>query len=405
MVKGGFGALTKFFKKRKPTSSAGKRPYKKKKIGQSKVNRFGKKRKIRRDRKNKRKHPQDSHQYDVDYLLTRSRYGRPISRAKRIKKLVSTDSRVDIYGIRKYNAWGAGVGAITMSSNQAGALGTVVESPIHLFDLSAVPQSNAAGTVLYPSTHYVLGFTNELDTGNVRWLTFDGAGALNTTPTDDLSFSTLNKERLMYLMTSTGRGQFPANNTLNNTQFVGAHSILEKFAANILFYGARDHCTKFEISLVQLTEDVSPHSTSDRATAVWQAMHKSYGYSPLEIGNTRLISQHIKVLKRETFILDSPAAGESDAAARIRQYKFHGFLNRKCDYNWGKYTDRMLLNNQDTQENGNSNLNYATHVHPKARVYMMIRAMVPYTTGAATPATQASYDLHLTTVHRNLVTA
>lgn len=404
MPKSGFGALTKFFKKRKPTATP-KRAYKKKKIGQSKVNRFGKKRKDRRDRKNKRKHPQDSHQYDVDYLLTRSKYGRPISRAKRIKKLVSTDSRVDIYGLRKYNAWGAGVGAITMSSNQAGAPGTVVESPIHLFDLSAVPQSNSAGTILYPTTHYVLGFTNETDTGGVRWLTYDGAGALNTVPTDDLSFSTQNKERAFYLMTSTGRGSFASGNTLNNTQFAGAHSILEKFAANMLFYGARDHCTKFEISLVQLTEDVSPHTSNDRATAVWQAMHKSYGYSPLENGNTHLIRQHIKVLKRQTFILDSPTAGETDSAARIREYKFSGFLNRKCDYNWGKYTDKMTLNAQDTQENGNSSLSYATHVHPKARVYMMIRAMVPYTTGGQTPATSASYDLHLTTVHRNLVTA
>lgn len=404
MVKGGIGALTKLFKKRKPTS-APKRPYKKKKIGHTKVNKFGQKRKWRRDRKNKRKHPQDSHQYDVDFLLTRSRYGRAISRAKRIKKLVSTDSRVDIYGIRKYNAWGAGVGAITMSSNQAGAIGTVVESPIHLFDLSAVPQSNSAGTILYPTTHYVLGFTNETDAGSVRWLTFDGAGALNTIPTDDLSFSTLNKERAFYLMSSTGRGQFASGDKQNNAQFAGAHSILEKFAANILFYGARDHCTKFEISLVQLTEDVSPHSVNDRATAVWQSMHKSYGYSPLETGNTYLIRQHIKVLKRETFILDSPAAGESDAQARIRQYKFSGFLNRKCDYNWGKYTDRMTLNAQDTTENGNSAFNYACHVHPKARVYMMIRAMVPYTTGGTTPATSASYDLHLTTVHRNLVTA
>lgn len=408
MVKAGLGSLAKLFTKKRKSSSVPRKPYKKRKTATSK-GKLGKKKQSRRERREKRKHPQAAHQYDIDFLSTKSKFGRRQTKAKRIKKLVTTDSRVDKYALRNYNAWGTGYGANVLQSVQVGAAGAQVESPIHLFDLSAVPQSDTAGAIMYPATHYVLNFSNETDTGVVKWLYFANAGGvLNQVPTDDSFSTTQNKERSFYLVDTDGRGTFATNAAQNNTQFPGAHSILEKFQANLLFYGAQSHCTKFEIALVQLSDDVSPHQVSDRSTSVWQSMHKTWGYSPIETNNSRLVYKHVKFLKRETFMLDSPGAGDGDALSRIRQINFGGYLNRRCNYNWGKYTDRMNIGAEDTLENGVSTLNFATHVHPKARVYMMIRAMVPFKqvpVGTAIDyTTAASYDIHLSVTHRNLVT-
>lgn len=353
---------------------------------------------------------EQKHQSVVDYLFTKKRFGKRPSSAKRAKKLVVTDQRLDRYAIRNYNAWGAGNGANVLQSVQNGATGTTVESPIHLFDVTAVPQSTFDGTVVYPTSHFVCTFSNETDLGNVVWRSYDGTGALTALSNDDQSLSIQNKERAWYLVDSDGHGQYTTSVAQNNLQFPGSHSLLESFNANLLFYSCRSHCTKFEVALIQLTEDVSPFEITERATAVWQAMHKAWGYNPIETGNNRLVGKNIKFLKRMTFMIDSPnGTGDADAASRIRQVNFGGYLNRKCNYNWGKQTDRLAIGAEDTFENGNANIGYSTHVHPKARVYMMIRALVPYRTGgtAGVPDynTAASYDIHLTTTHRNLVTS
>lgn len=352
---------------------------------------------------------EQKHQSVVDYLYTTKRFGKPLSSAGRARKLVITDQRFDRYAIRNYNAWGTGNGANVLQSVQNGVTGTSVESPIHLYELNAVPQSLFDGTVVYPTSQYVLTFSSEADTGNAVWKAYDGAGTLSALASKDQSMSVQNKERNWYLVDSDGHGQYTTSVAQNNLQFPGAHSFLESFNANLLFYSCRSHCTKFEVALVQLSEDVSPFSISQLSTSVWQSMHKAWGYNPIEKGNNRLVSKHIKVLKKMTFIIDSPVTGDADASSRIREVNFGGYLNRKCNYNWGSNMDRMNIANEDMLENGSANIGVSTHVHEKARVYMMIRALVLYRTGgtAGVPDynTAASYDIHLTAVHRNLVTS
>lgn len=353
---------------------------------------------------------EQKHQNTSDFLVTNTRFGRRYTKAKRVKKLVTNDQRLDKFTLRNYQPWGTGNGANILQSVQNGTVGNVVESPIHLFDLTAAPQSRADGVVLYPTTHYVLTFTNETDQGAVAWKTYDGSGQLFGISSDTTSTTQPIKERSFYLTDTDGHGLFTTTSTHQNVnQFPGANSLLESFKAKLLFYSCRNHCTKFEVALIQTSEDCALHEASNRATAVWQAMHKTWGYSPIEEGNNRLMYKHIKFLKRMSFVIDSPnGGGDADLGSRLRQVNFGGYLNRKCNYNWGKNTDRVAINTEDTFENGEASLEHSTHVHPKARVYMMIRAMVPYRTNgvAGTPDynSAASYDIMLTTSHRNLVT-
>lgn len=348
-----------------------------------------------------------------DFRYSRARYGRFQRAAKKARKLIKTEQHVDLFGIRNYLAWGTGYGANYLQSLQTGLVGTQMECPVHLFDLSGVPQPRTDGTdedrrLYFPATQYVLNFTSDTDAGIVDWKYYSNdATQVSALGAIDASTITQSGRRNFYPLNTTSGGWVPGANTVNEDFGVGSKSFLESFNAKILAYSCRGHPTKFQIQLVQLHEDVQPYQISERATAFWQAVAKEYSYNPIEKQNSHLLKKYMKIMKSVTFVLDSPVKNnDSDLDSRVRQIDFKGFLNRKVNYKWGYNTDTIGMTNLDTFENaiaGDSQIQF--HPHPNARVYLMIKAMCPFNGpegGVGALATAASYDISLDVKHRNL---
>lgn len=343
-----------------------------------------------------------------DYKKTRYSFGKPMSTAARGRKLVRQNQQRKVYGIRNYGAWNRGAGAIALSALQEGLAGTTVRMPVDLWDLTAVPQLGDNGTstlgILYPATQYRLQFTAETDSAQVDWQTTLAAqGAVQG---KDDSSTVLNKLACMYPMESGRRGLPGGGSSSNNAWGVGGPiSFIEKFKAEMLCYGPKQAPTKWCIQIVQLAEEVSPSESTQLSTAFWQQISKPYGYSPLESDSSSITRKYMRVLRTYTFLQDAPESSEDHVQARMRHVTLQGYLNRRANYNWDQYSDLIDLDTQDTPENADQNsVRTACHVHPKARVYMMIRALTEYQGPEAIEGANKSpsYDLKLAVTHRCL---
>jgi len=355
---------------------------------------------------------EDKHQVASDYHFSSRNFGTRLKPSARGKRLVVNDQRTDVFNLRNYLAWGTGYGANYLQCIQPGLPGTEVQCPLHLYDLTAVCQPRMVSTsplreINYPATRYDLFFTNETSAGAVNFKYYLSNISTSTAVADtDASTTILSKEVNFSPISTTSAGFVQGSSTVNESYGIGSRSFLESFKAKLLFYSCRSHTTKFEVSLIQLKDDVQPDKNSVLATAFWQHMIKDSAYSPVESGNWPLAKKYMKVLKRMVFIIDSPTANDADQQARTREISFKGYLNRKLNYRWGRTADTVSLLEEDTFENAEqpySSIQF--HPHPNARVFMMIKAMVPKVapngpSGAL--ATAASYDINLSTVHRNL---
>lgn len=358
---------------------------------------------------------EQSHQTTADYKYSSRKYGRKLTTNVRSKRLVNQDQRIDKFNIVNYTAWGTGYGANYLQSIQPGLPGTEIELPCHLYDLTAVPQARQTGAasylreVYFPATRYDLYMSSETAAANVVWKYWlNNNNTASATADSDPATVSVSKEKNFFPIYSSSTGYVPGQSTVNESYGLGDKSFLESFSAKMLFYSTRAHCTKFRVSLIQLKEDVSPDQSSVLATSFWQAMMKEYAYNPIEKGNYALINKYSKVLKSMTFILDSPTSSDADQQARTREVDFKGFINKRLNYRWGRITDTVHMFEEGTFENAEVPFNpFAFHPHPNARVYLMIQAMVPRVAPNAPLGalnTSASYDMNLTTTHRNLTT-
>jgi hypothetical protein len=336
-----------------------------------------------------------------DYRKSSSKFGVKQLTAKLAKRLTVQTINTTVYTIHNYGAWNRGEGTLNLAALQTGILGTAVRMPVHLWDLTAVPQGTGAG-ILYPAVFYDLNFSNETSTGTVGW----------TTHVNNAS------------ATATGLDQRASGNTINYNPTVtyastqkelvssgieggpGASSYLEKVRATLVLNGPQQRATKWCIQLVQLSDEVIPGvnpDSSNTPTAFWQSMAKPYGFSPLETGPRRELTKHIKYLKTMTFSMDSPENSEDHLTARMRHVDFSAYLNRKLNYRWGHTNDLVNLNVQDVPRD-NTTSSFSSHVHPKARIYLMIRALCTYQgpSVAYSNTIYPSYDIKMDITHKSM---
>jgi len=273
--------------------------------------------------------------------------------------------------------------------------------PIHLWDLTAVPQGTGAN-LSRPALFYSCQFTNETSAGSVTWQTHvngtvatatgldqrGNLGSINYNPT--ITYSSSQREAIL-----SGVDGGP-----------GANSYLEKVNASLILNGPQQRSTKFLIQVVQLSEEVIPgasHDTSNVNTAFWQAMAKPFGFSPLETGPRMELRKHIKILKTLEYLMDSPESSEDHLTARMRHVNFTMFLNRKLNYRWAHANDLVTINVADVPVDSGTTP-FATHVHPKARIFLMIRALCTFTgpSVSATNLIYPSYDMKLDITHKSM---
>jgi len=337
-----------------------------------------------------------------DYRKSTAKYGVRQLTSKLVKKLSVQTINTTVYTVHNYGAWNRGEGALTLAALQSGLAGTAVRMPIHLWDLTAVPQGTGAG-VLYPAIFYDCNFSNETSTGVVGWTTHVNNASTSATGMDQrAAANTINYNPVPTYATT--QKELISSNIEGGP---GATSLLEKVHATFVFNGPQQRSTKWCVQLVQFDEKVVPGVAADSsnvATAFWQSMAKPYGYSPLETGPRRELSKLYKVLKTMTFVMDSPESGEDHLTARMRHVDFKAYLNRKLSYRWGHSNDLVALNTQDVPRDANVTNSFASHVEPKARVFLMIRALCTYQgpSVAYSNTIYPSYDIKLDITHKSM---
>jgi hypothetical protein len=286
-------------------------------------------------------------------------------------------------------------------SNQAGALGTAVVSPIHLWDLTAVPQGGGTNT-RYPAAFYECGFSTESSNGNVFWTTHVNGAATSAFGLDQTG-TTFNYGYNPSQTYTTKTQNLTAN---ANHEGPGANSILEKVKCTMVLNGPTARSTKWCIQLVQLSEAVTPGtelpSFTNEPTAFWQAMARPYGYSPLETGPRGELKSNIKILKTLEYIMDSPESSEDHLTSRMRHIDFSMYFNRKVNYRWGRNNDLTTMDTADIPIDATTQV-FSSKPDPKARIYLMVRALCTYLGPNATPLNSLfpSYDIKLDITHKS----
>jgi hypothetical protein len=341
-------------------------------------------------------------QIHQDYRRTAVQYGKPASAAKRAKKMAKTNQTKSVLSLYDYGSWNRGRGQFGIASAQPGAAGTEYRAPVHLYDLTCVPQGavGAPTTLKYPTTFYELFFTNETDSATVRW--YGKRDSLNPGRITTLvsNTPTETKNRCFYKTYASRTNEF----TNANLSGYGAKSYISKFSAKFILNGPQEGPTKWCIQLVQLSEEVVPGVETELATAFWQACAKPYGFSPLEAGPSRGLRKHLKVLKSFYCAMDTPESSEDHVTSRMRQVDFDGHLNRTCNYRWDYAVDKVGMTEADIPEDDDVGTEVnSTHVHPNARVYIMVRAMSKFTPLESwSQQKHPSYDIKLDVTHCSL---
>jgi len=331
-----------------------------------------------------------------DYKKSVATYGRRAPLAKLVKKATYQTLNTQVYSIFNYGAWNRGSGKIMVRSNQPGALGTTLIQPLQLWDLSAINQGSGA-SVNYPAAFYECQFTNETATGEVIWLT--NVNNATTTAVGLDQFAGLYNPGFNPHLTYSSQPSYLIDPTYEGQ----ADTILEKVKCTMVLNGPSQRSTKWCIQLVQLSEAVTPgvvDASSNESTAFWQAMCRPYGYSPLETGPRGELKKNIKILKTMEYIMDSPESVEDHLTARMRHIDFSIYLNRKQNYRWGRVNDLTAMNISDIPLDTVGS--FSTKPDPKARIYLMIRALCTYQGPSVAPNNGLfpSYDIKLDMTHK-----
>lgn len=338
-------------------------------------------------------------QVSQDYRRTAVNYGKPKTATVRARKLTRQNINRTVYSLRHYGPWNAGSGQVDIASLQSGAPGTELRTPVHLWDLTAVPQGGGGSTIYYPAMFHELYFTDETNTADVRWYTSQNGSFQVQTDSKDSKGTILDRR---YCFDQTYVTKVSDRSSTSNAG-PGAISYIEKVRANLVLNGPQQKACKWCVQLVQLSDEVTPGVVSDMATEFWQGMAKPYSYNPLETGPRNHLRKHYKVLKSYYVNMDSPDSTEDHVQSRMRHLDILAFLNRRANYRWGEDGDKVFMDAADIPDDDDLALNnlFQTHVHPKARVYLMIRALCTFSEGAYSHNTQPSYDVKIDVTHRS----
>lgn len=361
----------------------------------------------RKGRKEKRKftYKQDNVINDnTDYSHIGANVGRPAKRRKIISKLLRQNLAKTTYQLTNMGNWNRGFGKVLISSNQSTGTGNYFEVPIHLWELNAGIQGRG-GTTSYPIIFYKCGFTSELDTASVLWK----AAITSATPVDNIT--TLDNSRTT-IAPGYNYSIVDADSSIENLDpgfigGVGARGYISGVKAKMILNSPQQRSCKWVIQLVQLHEDVAPGINDNEATAFWMGMAKPFAWTPISDGIRTSQRKYIKILKTMTVIQEAPEADEDHLISRMKHVDIMYHLNRTMNFKWGENSDKMNMITDDQPVNTNNSA-YLTHVHPKARVYMMIRCMVEFSAGTVSAPvppsslTSPSYDYNMKFYHKSM---
>lgn len=287
-----------------------------------------------------------------------------------MSKFVRDNISKNIYSYRTYSQFGGLTGNIGLLNVSPTTSTGPFQVPLNLWELTSSPNI-VNGTITYPAIRWAPVFSTPLSSATLSW---------------------------------TNDGTLSIENADNATSYVqnmpSGSSHLNWVKAKMLFYAPTTVPCRFQIDIVQFkdTRLVPDASTgiSDFARSFYQAMVKRFAFSPLEDGDTKY-QKYMKVLYTNSFILNPKESTES-VNTILRQVDIFLRLNRRCTYDW-EDNDGMNVLTLDGQTN--TGVNNKLQVHPRARIFMIIRAQAQNST-AYSATVHPSYELVLKTAHSQL---
>lgn len=284
-------------------------------------------------------------------------------------KLLNQNKSSTVFAHRSYSQFGGNQGAIALANISATSTTGLLEVPCHLWEVtSAVNPVN--GVITAPNVAWVPNFSNPTDTATLTWV--------NGRP-----LSVENAD----------------NATNQSIIYPNGSDTLEWIQAKMLFYAPTTLPCRYAIDVVQIKDTrLVPDNANvtQFACAFWQNVIKRFTFSPLEPGSVKY-QKYFRILHSQSFILNPKESTEA-VNTIFREVNIFLRLNRRATYDW-EDQDRINMVVQDGPVNLDAN--QKTQVYPRARIYVMIRAMAR--NGSAFSTTiHPSYDMVLRMKHSQL---
>lgn len=306
-----------------------------------------------------------------EYSKYRKVLGRRPTVARKQRKLIKASLQSQIWSHRNYSQYGGISGAYSLPNISTTPSTGTLTCPLALFDLTSSP-NNVGGSFASPNIKYDLTFTDPTSGATIVWNNPANPWDLERAPLASSAFSSV-----------------PLWNTL-----------LDWVSIKLLLYPATSLASKFAVQIVQFNDErlnppVSGGAVADTfAIGFWQAMMKPYVYNPLETGDVQY-SKYLKVLHNFTFTIDPKETTENSNV--VKEVNIFKRMNRTLRYDWVD-GDKMAMLLEEGQ------INVATptyYTHPRARIYLMIRAFSKNSAASST-ANHPSFDIVLRKKHSSV---
>lgn len=355
------GTAASMYSKRRRASSTKTASKTRAKVGTSSRRRTGSRTVTRR------KKTRETTQPVGEYSRSTTALGRkPAHTLSAAWKLLDQNISSNVYAYRAYNVFGGTSGAISLQNTSPSTTTGPFNLPMHMWEVTSA-MNVIAGNVTAPNVFWTPQLSNPTDTASITWV--NNLGTLSVENTDNAT---------------TIVNSYPAGN-----------DTFDWFQAKMVFYCPTALPCRYQIDVVQLTDQrLTPGAASTPfATAFYQALAKRFAYNPIESGNSRY-KKYLKTLYTQSFILNPKETTES-VNTIFREVNLFMRMNRRCTYDW-EDQDRMNMLGNEGQVN--SDLTIKTQVHPRARIFLLIRAQANNAV-SYTPTIMPSYDFVLRMKH------
>lgn len=263
-------------------------------------------------------------------------------------------------------------------------------APLVLFDLTTVPNVDvgADASVRSALAGYRLYFNNNTSVTTKR-------ASFDTVTAQAISNSALAQSCQWDLKADP-------ESTAIDPCYPGASDILDWVKIKLMLYGASTKTTHFKIQLVQFKNDylcpewnpvtgmveyaglgASDVDIGQTRAAFYSALIQPYCYSPILTEGYHLVKRNMKVLKNWDVRIEPKLSTESDTVPANVDWSYYWKCSRKQRYDWALSTAPAGMTASDVMQTVGRN---RVTVHPRARVYLMIRCT------SATNTTYAAGD-------------
>lgn len=283
-------------------------------------------------------------------------------------KRIKANTTQTVYRMNDYSQFGGASGAVQLLNTSTTLTTGNHLVPCHLYDITGVI-NNVNGVNVANSIRWDPAFTLPTDAGVLFW-------------TNTKSITLESADQTAATFDNYPRGK----------------DLLDWYSARLLFYNATTIPCKFLVQIVQFTDErlVPGATVTQFSTAFWQAMVKKYTWTPLEVGDVNY-AKYLKVWHTSAWSMD-PKESIDASSTKYRELNIFRRFNRMCNYDWVADDKMGTLTNNEGQVNAGD---VDTTVHPRARLFLMIRAVSRNGT-AYSSTIHPSYDILHRTAHSNI---